>query len=83
MNQQHTNRAEWRSRIGTFALGVAIGLMFLGFYWQGRTSAARREAAEQQAKAAAESKAAEQAGTPVDRPRAEPEAPRRSDTGGR
>jgi hypothetical protein len=81
MIQQQPNRAEWRGRVGTFALGVAIGLMFLGFYWQGRTAASRREAAEQQAKTA-EHQAADSAVTPVDRPRAEPEAPRRHGDGG-
>src|SRR5262249_31390954 len=42
-------RAAFRQRLGTYLLGVAIGLVILGFYWQARRAAVRQQALQQQA----------------------------------
>lgn len=65
------DRPVWRERIGTYLLGVGIGLILVGFLLWGRYQSAQRQHAAEAAEKAAAAGSAPAAGTnnpPTDLP---------------
>ena len=52
------SKSQFRQRLGTYLIGLALGCVFMGFYWQGRSA---MKARQQQAQAAAAARAAAEA----------------------
>ncbi len=71
--QSPSSKREFRQRLGTYLLGLALGCVFMGFYWQGRSA---MKARQQQAQAAA----AAQTATEAQQPRSDDAEPAASTT---